>query len=71
MGFTITRGLSCVTGLVMYAFYYDCDPIARKVSGVNENWQSARVTPWFDLRPATNYCTTIWCSEQPRFGSEL
>ncbi|KAE8742305.1 hypothetical protein FOCC_FOCC012105 [Frankliniella occidentalis] len=30
-GFTITRVLSCATGTLMYAYYFDCDPIAQKV----------------------------------------
>lgn len=37
LGFTITRSLSCVTGLVMYAYYYGCDPVARKVVPHSDN----------------------------------
>ncbi|XP_034251015.1 sodium-coupled monocarboxylate transporter 1-like [Thrips palmi] len=37
LGFVVTRGLSCVTGLVMYAVYYDCDPVARKVVPHSDN----------------------------------
>lgn len=31
IGFVVTRGLSCVVGVVMYAYYHDCDPVVQKV----------------------------------------